>query len=121
MVGHTHLDFLPEANIEYNNDTESIDISSIKDFRVERDLFDVQGSFYRKVALSYLDEHIDDLKDWLRFTNPLLGIDLLYLVNDRDIINPIMKAYANDLNRRYLTKLKFDGIPATVINLPNAR
>ena len=62
-----------------------------------------------------MDEHIDDIGDWRQFINSIAGIDLLYIINDRSISNPIMSAYADEQNRRYLTQLDADGINAIIV------
>ena len=118
MVGHTHQDFLLNETPASGVDTThvAIDLSEFKDFTHTRDLFDFYGHYERKVSLSFLDEFIDDESDWKKFVKPLTGIDRLYLVNDRLITNRIMKAYAEVLNRKYVARLKQDGIPAIIAN-----
>ena len=118
MVGHTHQDFLSRA-ISSETNTEfgtGIDLTDIKDFREPLGLFDLPLGFYRKVNITYLDEQLDDIDDWRRFINSLRGIDRLYIIDDRNTINPIMNAYADELNRRYLFQLNADNIPATIIS-----
>ena len=116
MVRHTHQDFLPRSIVKrLSHAFENIDLSGVKDFRDPPDLFDYAQGYYRKISISFLDEKIDDLEDWRRFINPLHGIDRLYLVNDRHISNPIMSAYAEAVNSRYLSKFKEDGISAAIV------
>ena len=52
----------------------------------------------------------NDKKEWDSFVKPLAGIDCLYLIDDRDVSNPIMKRYALLKNQQYLLKLQEDGI-----------
>ena len=116
MVRHTHQDFLHRLS----NDTESLDINhfsvcfrdleSVKEHSEPPCLFDTPGDFFRKVSISYLDEYIDDKEDWDSFVKPLAGIDCLYLIDDRDVTNPIMKRYAQFKNQQYLRQLQEDGI-----------
>lgn len=123
MVGHTHQDFLPRSvatSSAFISDI-NIDLPAIKDFREAPGLFDFPQGYYRKVNLSYLDEKIDTLQDWQRFTKSLRGIDRLYLVNDRHVCNPIMSAYAEEQNCRYLSKLEEDGIPAIIVQCQSIR
>lgn len=117
MVGHTHQDFLPrptsgESPAEIGS---QIDLSNIKDFREPHELFDFPKGYFRKVNASFMDEHMDDLEDWKQFVNSIVGIDRLYIINDRNVSNPIMSAYANELNLRYLSQLRADGIHAIIV------
>ena len=118
MVGHTHQDYLPRS-ATYGSTSQGniqIDLSCIKNFTEPYELFDCPGRYFRKVSVSYLDEVLDDLGDWHRFTCALTGIDMLYIIDDRTIINPIMSAYANELNSRYIAMLQSDGIPASIVS-----
>lgn len=117
MVGHTHQDFLPRPTPEKSPPEidEKVDLSNIKDFREPHELFDFPKGYFRKVNISFIDEHIDDIGDWKQFINSIVGIDRLYIINDRKISNPIMSAYANELNHRYLSQLRTDGIQATIV------
>lgn len=117
MVGHTHQDFLPwptsgESTPEIG---AQIDLSNIKDFREPHELFDFPKRYFRKVNASFMDEHIDDIGDWKRLINSIDGIDRLYIIDDRNVSNPIMSAYANEMNRRYLSQLSADGIHAIIV------
>ncbi|MCR4664891.1 MAG: hypothetical protein K5660_05950 [Paludibacteraceae bacterium] len=116
MVGHTHQDFLTGDLTDGTEDItpHAIDLSQIKDISYERELFDFSSRYVRKVRLSYLDEHIDDLKDWKNFVRPLAGLDCLYLVNDRTVSNPIMRDYADAMNLRYVAMLRKYGILAVI-------
>jgi hypothetical protein len=118
MVGHTHHDFLPHAGINdfATHEASRVCLSKIKDFREAECLFDLSDGYKRKVNLSYLDEHLDDVRDWNEFIRPLSGIDCLYIVNDRTTINPIMREYGKELTRRYLSRLKEDGIHAEIVD-----
>ena len=118
MVGHTHQDFLPapDGRTVQLDMYDKINLSEIKNFTQEIDLFDLPGKCFRKVNLSYLDEHIDNLADWNLFIKPLTGVDCLYLVNDRHTCNPIMRDFGNSQNLRYLSKLRRDNIPAVIVN-----
>ncbi len=118
MVGHTHHDFLPRDGIDdfAAHEASRIWLSDIRDFKEAEGLFDLAGGYMRKVNLSYLDEHLDDIHDWNDFIRPLTGIDCLYVVNDRTTVNPIMREYGEELTRRYLSKLKEDGIHAVIID-----
>jgi len=117
MVGHTHQDFLPEADtdVETPDAFNHVDVSKVRHFIMERELFDTAGNYFRKVPLSYLDEHIDDIADWKRFVGPLSGLNCLFLIDDRTIRNPIMREYGRTQNQRYLLKLKQDNIPAKIV------
>ena len=95
--------------------SETIDLSEIKDFSVERDLFDMPGNYFRKVSISYLDEHIDDLADWNHFSL-LMGVDYLYLINDRNISNPTMREFGNNRNQRYLSMLRLANINGKIVD-----
>lgn len=114
MVGHTHQDFLSNEPIDDVDDVtvHAVDLSRIKDAAHERELFDTSSNYIRKVQLSFLDEHIDDMSDWEKFVRPLAGLNCLYLVDDRTILNPIMRDFADCVNRRYVAMLKKCGIPA---------
>lgn len=117
MVGHTHQDFLSDeiSDVALSLKHGGIDLLNIKDFTNEIDLFDVPGKYFRKISISFIDEYIDNLSDWDRWFHNLIGIDCLYLINDRPISNPIMHNYGQVLNKRYLSKLHKYGIPATII------
>ncbi len=117
MVGHTHQDFLSEEKTDIALPLKhgEIDLSNIKDFTNEIDLFDVPGKYFRKISISFIDEYIDNLSDWDQWFHHLIGIDCLYLINDRPISNPIMHNYGQELNKKYLSKLHKYGIPATII------
>jgi len=117
MVGHTHQDFLPRSIFGESlpEIDAQIDLSDMKDFREPHELFDFPKCYFRKVNASFMDEHIDDIGDWKQFINSIVGIDRLYIINDRNVSNPIMSAYANELNRRYLSQLSADGIHAIVV------
>ena len=116
MVRHTHQDFLHRLS----SDSESLDnkhlpvcfhdLESVKKHCEPPCLFDTPENFFRKVSVSYLDEHIYDKKEWDSFVKPLTGIDCLYLIDDRDVSNPIMKRYALLKNQQYLRQLQEDGI-----------
>lgn len=117
MVGHTHQDFLSDENTDIALPLKhgTIDLFNIKDFTDEINLFDIPGKCFRKISISFIDEYIDNLSDWNRCFRHLIGIDRLYLINDRPISNPIMRNYGQLLNKKYLSKLLKDGIPATII------
>ena len=117
MVGHTHQDFLGATDIlpGLPDKYGATDLSDIKEFDEEFELFDIPGKRFRKVSISYLDEHLDGIDDWNRFIRPLIGIDCLFLVNDRDVSNPIMREFANNRNQRYLSQLNHDKIPALIV------
>ena len=117
MVGHTHHDFLPPADVPdfATREASCVQLSKVKDFRDAESLFDLAGDYTRKVNLSYLDEHLDDIHDWNDFVRPLSSLDCLYIVNDRTTINPIMREYGEELTRRYLSRLKEDGIPTILV------
>ena len=118
MVGHTHQDFLPRPTSGESPPEigAQIDLSDIRDFREPHDLFDFPKGYMRKINASFMDEYIDDIDDWKLFLNSIREIDQLYIINDRNISNPIMSAYANELDRRYLSKLKDDGIHAIIVD-----
>ena len=118
MVGHTHHDFLPPADVPdfATREASCVQLSKVKDFRDAESLFDLAGDYTRKVNLSYLDEHLDDIHDWNDFVRPLSGLGCLYIVNDRMTINPIMREYGEELTRRYLSRLKEDGIHAVIVD-----
>lgn len=121
MVRHTHQDFLPE--IESDGDIESvahisceqIESAEVRLFTEEVDLFDLNGRCSRKVPLSYLDTFIDDQSDWNRFLAPLHAVNVLYLIDDRIIINPIMHEYAAVKNEQYVKMLQREGITGVVV------
>ena len=117
MVGHTHQDFLSPEPVDFVDKYESYQTvpSQIKDIREVRELFDTPGHYFRKVNLSYLDEHIDNPSDWNRLVKPLQGIDCLFIMNDRIVTNAIMQAFAANRDRRYLAKFRQDGIPARIV------
>ena len=118
MVGHTHQDFLSALDnpTVATNKYGQINLSEIKDFNNELDLFDIPGKCFRKVNVSYLDEYIDDLSDWNHFIKPLFGVDCLYLVDDRPVRNPIMREFGKTRNLQYLSKLQHDNIPALIVD-----
>ena len=117
MVGHTHQDFLQrvDVNAPVPEAVEHLDLSDLKDFREPLELFDYPTGYRRKINISYMDEHLDDIDDWKQFVDPLRGINRLYIVNDRSVSNPIMSAYAEELNHRYLSQLSTDGIHAIIV------
>lgn len=121
MVRHTHQDFLHRLSIDsksLDDEPQSAcfhDLGSVEEHSEPPCLFDTPGNFFRKVSISYLDEYIDDKKDWDAFTKPLAGIDCLYLIDDREISNPIMKRYAQLKNRQYLLQLQKDGIFGRIV------
>ena len=96
--------------------SETIDLREIKDFSVERDLFDMPGNYFRKVSISYLDGHIDDLADWNHFISLLIGVDYLDLINDRNISNPTMREFGNNRNKRYLSMLRLANIHGKIVD-----
>lgn len=116
MVRHTHQDFLQDVMGTYIPDSpdQELELALIKDASQEKDLFDY-GGFYRKMPLSYLDEHIDDLQDWDLMVSSLRGIDCLYLIDDRGVINPIMADYARVVNKQYVLRFASDGIRAVIV------
>lgn len=117
MVRHTHQDFLLEVtgpDIPEGTDQDP-DLALIKDASQEKDLFDHEG-YYRKMPLSYLDEHIDDCQDWNLLVNSLQGMDCLYLIDDRIVINPIMADYARVMNQQYVRQFANDGIQAVIVS-----
>lgn len=118
MVGHTHQDFLLTETAVGGVDVTpvAVDLSAFEDFTHARDLFDFPSRYVRKASLSFLDEFIDDESEWMKFVASLTGIDCLYLVNDRRVTNRIMEAFAENLNRKYVARLKQDGIPAIIAN-----
>ena len=118
MVGHTHQDFLPapDGRTVQLDMYDKINLSEIKNFTQEIDLFDLPGKCFRKVNVSYLDEYIDDLSDWNHFIKPLIGVDCLYLVDDRPVRNPIMREFGKTRNLQYLSKLQHDNIPALIVD-----
>lgn len=116
MVGHTHHDYLNETTGDENAiRTYTLDLAQIKDFTEERELFDTSGNYFRKVNLSYLDEHLDDINDWHAFISRLVDIDCLYIINDRLVSNQIMRDYGEELNLKYIARLKQDGIKSVII------
>ena len=118
MVGHTHQDFLPglRGKGEYRQKAHHVDLSTIRDFKETHGLFDLDGACTRKVNLSHLDEHLDGIRDWNDFIRTLSGVSRLYIVDDRETINPIMREFGEELTQRYLTKLSEDGIRATLVS-----
>ena len=116
MVGHTHQDFLTDDLLAGTEDASphAVALARIKDISQERELFDFSSSYVRKVELSYLDEHIDNLSDWKDFVRPLAGLDCLYLVDDRTVLNPIMRDYASTINRKYVAMFRKCGIHAVI-------
>lgn len=118
MVGHTHQDFLSalDSPTVATNKYGQVNLLEIKDFTNELDLFDIPGKCFRKVNVSYLDEYIDDLSDWNHFIKPLIGVDCLYLVDDRPVRNPIMREFGKNRNLQYLSKLQRDNIPALIVD-----
>lgn len=119
MVGHTHQDYLLEVNVDtaFTDVYERVDVSQIKEFSEGMGLFDTPGGYFRKVGLSYLDEHLDSLCDWNRFVRLIKGVDCLFLIDDRVYRNPIMRCYGRKLNQRYVSKLREDNIPAKVVDV----
>lgn len=117
MVGHTHQDFLQafDSTTTPIYEQSPVDLSEIKEFDNELNLFDISGKQFRKVPLSFLDERIDSLFDWNQFIAPLKGLDCLFLINDRCVENPVMRKFAARLNERYLAKLHHDNINARIV------
>lgn len=116
MVGHTHQDYLSDVNVDaaFTSAYEYVNVSEIREFCEAPDLFDVPGKCFRKVRLSYLDERLDSLCDWNRFVQLVKGVDCLFLIDDRIYLNPIMRDYGHELNRRYVSKLQQDNVPAKI-------
>ncbi len=120
MVRHTHHDYLDDATDGHFVAVchGGTDLTAVKDFSNERELFDVKGCYFRKVNISYLDEHLDDITDWRAFTAKLVDVDCLYIINDRKTINQIMHEYGEELNHKYLSRLNRDGIRCVIIPQP---
>lgn len=116
MVGHTHHDFLPclRGGDGYAQTVRRVDLSAIGDFSEANGLFDLDGECARKVNISHLDEHLDGIREWTDFIRTLSGVSSLYLVDDRETVNPIMREFGDELTQRYLAKLSEDGIRATL-------
>ena len=116
MVRHTHQDFLSAYDATNAVDLNVIalsaeELSRIRPLTEPMDLFDFPGPYRRKVNLSELDEFIDDQTDWLRFTNRLQDLQQLILVDDRNIVNPLMTDYDRTTKSRYAHALAAFGCP----------
>lgn len=121
MVKHTHQDFLHDVSdadvpeLANSRQSQVPELAFIRDASQEKDLFDYEG-YFRKMSLSYLDEHIDDREDWNLMVGPLRGINCLYLIDDRIVINPIMADYARMKNCQYLRQFARDGVCAVIVS-----
>ena len=71
----------------------SKELESVRFLGEPRDLFDFHAPCQRKINLSHMDEYIDREKDWAQFLALLVEVDLLVLVDDRIIANPLMANY----------------------------
>ena len=100
----------------YEQKAHHVDLLAIRDFKETHGLFDLDGECTRKVNLSHLDEHLDGIRDWNDFIRTLSGVSRLYIVDDREPINPIMREFGEELTQRYLAKLSEDGIQATLVS-----
>jgi len=122
MVGHYHQDFLSayDGSLEPAEGetcyTEAV-VAGIRDYGIEKDLFDFYGPYMRKARLTELDEYIDEQADFDAFVAKTRDLDRLVLIDDRKISHPFMAEYDLLTKARYCAALREAGVKLEIATI----